>query len=557
MYKEHFGLKAYPFSIAPDPQYLYLGSNHQEALAHLLYGAQNGGFVLLSGEVGTGKTTLCRYLLSHMPKATDVALVLHPMLNTNELLATICDELKITYPKSSTDKLLIDNINKYLLKAYAAGRNVLLIVDEAQNLSLPVLEQLRLLTNLETDDKKLLQIILVGQPELLEKLARKQMRQLAQRITARYHLSALSLKELRLYVEHRLAACGVKTPLFSRAALWWLYQRTKGIPRLVNVTCDRAMLGAYSGHEHSVRARHVLRAAKEIIAPPKLELPQLAQWLKIPLYLVVFAAIFVGSIYWIDGSLDLNLRLGSPTNGQTQTNLANQTVPTNTPARNASNANSLTDNSLLDKDTPPFSINIASGLAPDNSKDSALAILFNRWGLSYIPTRDGDFCLYALRQRLQCLKGRASINTLLKYNRPSLLHGVQGDDGRYHDAVLVGITDNMLRLTVGASVQEIAKDVFDNYWSGRYTLLWKPPDAYSLPLREGDSGPLVSWLANRKAQLEGGAVVASWTLEGELLEWLKSFQQTNKLIANGVINPATVIVIGNFTKNRDIPRLSS
>jgi general secretion pathway protein A len=548
VYEKHFGLKARPFSIAPDPKYLYLGANHQEAMAHLLYGAQNGGFVLLSGEVGTGKTTLCRYLLGHMPKGVDVALVLHPMLSTNELLATICDELKISYKQPCTDKLLIDHINKHLLKAYATGRSVLLIVDEAQNLSLEVLEQLRLLTNLETDDKKLLQIILVGQPELLDKLARRQMRQLVQRITARYHLRALSRGEMKQYIKHRLATCGVKAPLFSWPALWWLHSRTGGIPRLVNMTCDRAMLGAYSANEYRVRARHVQRAAREVIVAPKLHWNDLPNWTGAVLRTVSLAVIIVGAFYWLGTNVSLNMNFGGPSQALVQ--------PKPAVSPEAPTSVGFSDTQPSEQEEPSSSVAIATGTDPGNSRENAIAILFNRWNLNYISSRDGDFCLHALRKRLQCLKGRASIATLLDYNRPSLLHGVQGDDGRYHDVVLIGTEENMLRLTVGASVQDVSKDVFDNYWTGRYTILWRPPDAYSLPMREGDSGPMVSWLANRRAQLEGGAVLASWTLEGELLEWLIRFQRENRLPATGIIGPETVIMIANLSKS-DVPRLKS
>lgn len=551
VYKKHFGFKENPFSIAPNPRYLYLSTNHQDALAHLLYGAQGGGFVLLSGEVGTGKTTLCRYLLGRMPKDTHVALVLNPMLSTNELLATICDELKIPYPKSCADKVLIDAINRYLLKAYADGKNVLLIVDEAQNLSFSVLEQLRLLTNLETDDKKLLQIILVGQPELLEKISHKRLRQLAQRITARYHLSTLSRIEMNRYIQHRVSACGVKTPLFTATALRILYWRTKGIPRLINIVCDRALLGAYSANEYLVGARHVLNSAREVISTPKQYDLAMPAWLKTYFPAAALITLLIGGMYWSGGSLRLDFNLGGVSPAETKSVVArNQNARSNTDTNNQSEALSAND------DTPkrPLPVAIASGSGPDNSTDNAIVILFNRWNLNYLPTQDGDFCLYAVRQRLQCLKGRASLDTLLNYNRPSMLHGVQGDDGRYHDVVLVGIEDNMLQITVGTTVQAVPQDTFTNYWNGRFTLLWKPPDAYSLPLRQGDSGPLVSWLANRRAQLAGGAVLASWTLDGELLAWLIDFQKQNNLPANGVINPETVIMIANLS-NTNVPRL--
>jgi general secretion pathway protein A len=221
MYSEYFGFKETPFSIAPDPRYLYLSERHREALAHLLYGINgNGGFVLLTGEVGTGKTTICRCLLEQIPENSDIALIINPKLSVEELLATICDEFSIRYPEHNTSiKVFVDLINKYLLDALSNGHNTVLIIDEAQNLGADVLEQLRLLTNLETSQRKLLQVILLGQPELKEKLSQPELRQLAQRITARYHLGPLSKKEVAAYVSHRLAVAGVQRQLFPSSTI--------------------------------------------------------------------------------------------------------------------------------------------------------------------------------------------------------------------------------------------------------------------------------------------------------------------------------------------------
>jgi len=269
MYTEHFGFREPPFSIAPDPRYLYLSKQHREALAHLIYGVRTGGFVLLTGEVGTGKTTVCRCLLEQLPARVQVAYIVNPGLTERELLATICDEFRIArQQRAVNNKALIDAINAFLLRAHAAGRNPVLIIDEAQGLSPGVLEQIRLLTNLETSRRKLLQIILIGQPELKHLLATRQMRQLSQRITARFHLEALPGAEIAAYVNHRLRAAGVARPVFTSGALRLLARLSGGIPRLINVICDRALLGAWCEGRHEVSRRILRRAAAEVLGRP-------------------------------------------------------------------------------------------------------------------------------------------------------------------------------------------------------------------------------------------------------------------------------------------------
>lgn len=267
MYAAYFGLREPPFAITPDPAYVYLSRHHQEALAHLLYGVgENGGFVQLTGEVGTGKTTLIRALLEQRLEHVDVALCLNPRLTVEELLATVCDELGVSYPRPvHTLKALLDALNAHLLQTHAAGRRTVLILDEAQNLSREVLEQIRLLTNLETAKHKLLRIILVGQPELRALLARPDLRQLAQRITARYHLPPLDRRETAAYINHRLRVAGGRDDLFTAGARRVAYHDSGGVPRLINIICDRALLGAYGRGMRRVTARLARAAAREAL----------------------------------------------------------------------------------------------------------------------------------------------------------------------------------------------------------------------------------------------------------------------------------------------------
>ena len=267
MYSGFFGFNSPPFSIAPNPDFMFLSPRHAEALAHLRFGLGDaGGFVLLTGEVGTGKTTVSRSLLQELDEQTDVAFILNPTLSELELLAAICDELKIRYKKTDASlKLLGDKITQRLQKNHDAGKKTILIIDEAQHLQPAVLEQLRLLTNLETNTKKLLQVILIGQPELQQLLQRNDLRQLAQRITARYHLLPLNLGEVQQYVRFRLKVAGCERPVFNDKAVKKLYELSGGIPRLLNLLADRALLAAYGKQQAVVEAHEVQRAAAEIL----------------------------------------------------------------------------------------------------------------------------------------------------------------------------------------------------------------------------------------------------------------------------------------------------
>jgi general secretion pathway protein A len=322
MYRKYFGMKGSPFSIAPDPRYLYMSEQHREALAHLLYGIRSdGGFVLLTGEVGTGKTTICRRVLETLTKNVVVAFIINPTLSVPELLATVCDEFGISYPGETSVKVLVDLINGFLLDLNAKHGKAILIIDEAQNLSRDVLEQIRLLTNLETNERKLLQIILIGQPELKDKLAKPELRQLAQRIAARFHLKALSKAEVVNYVNHRLtiargrrkpeldgsstgqaaaskAAGGGptsgETSIFSRGALNSLYFYSGGVPRLVNLICDRALLGAFVLQKKTVDRATLAQAACEVLGG---NLPAIGRRWKVAFAAAILVCACLGLLY--------------------------------------------------------------------------------------------------------------------------------------------------------------------------------------------------------------------------------------------------------------------
>lgn len=307
MYTAYFGLEEIPFTIAPNPAFLFMSDRHREALAHLTYGlGDNGGFVLLTGEVGTGKTTICRSVMEQLPDSTQAAFILNPTLSSEELLATLCDNLKIRYRKTgATLKYLTDKIQTKLIKNHDNDINTLLIIDEAQHLKPEVLEQLRLLTNLETNTKKLLQVILIGQPELQQLLRRRDLRQLAQRITARYHLLPLTKLEVKQYIQHRLSVALCTRQLFNKGAINAIHRISKGIPRVINLLCDRSLINAYGNNDAVVSKAIVVKSAIDALGD---ELESTSTWFSTPwkwafsigfTFTFVAGLLFFSKAYWL------------------------------------------------------------------------------------------------------------------------------------------------------------------------------------------------------------------------------------------------------------------
>lgn len=451
MYNHYFGFAEAPFSIAPDPRYLFLSDQHREALAHLLYGiGDHGGFVVLTGEVGTGKTTVCRCLLQQLPDHVDVAVVVNPKLSAHELLQTICEELGVAViaDDNPSDKQLIDALNAMLLKTHARGRNTILIVDEAQNLSAEVLEQLRLLTNLETNERKLLQLILLGQPELNELLARPDLRQLDQRVTARYHLQPLSRAEVEGYINHRLAIAGQRGQLFDAGAVREIAQLSRGIPRVINLLCDRALLGVYAGNGQQVDRTMVRRAAREVL--PLRQWRKSARWPLLAASLLLLAVAVGAWQLWRD--------------------------------RSAAGG----------------SIAAADVLSAAGDRQSALAQLAQLWSVA-TPTQ----CPARLDNGVSCIRlEKVDFERLRRYNRPAVL--LLSDGGRERAVLLNALDDGEATLLLGDAPVTIAITALRGRWNGAALLLAAAPFD-TLPLRVGDSSELlVPWLAERLARLDGG-----------------------------------------------------
>ena len=559
MYLSFFGLNEKPFAITPDPRYLYLSERHAEALAHLLYGINEaGGFVQLTGEVGTGKTTIVRSLLAQTPKNAEIALILNPRMTAPEFLLTICEEIGIGVPDASMESLkdLVDILSHYLLKAHANGRRVVLVVDEAQNLAPAVLEQVRLLTNLETNTQKLLQIILIGQPELRELLGRNELRQLAQRITGRYHLHPLSRDETAAYVRHRLRVAGATSDIFSGPALSEIYRLSVGVPRVINVICDRALLGAYSMDRHRVTGTLVRNAASEVFG--KRIVPNWLPWAAAGSTAVVVLSATVG--LWNAHPWRTKPQAG----GNAADTQARMTTPTTSPTTAdgkltpVSNAAPGTIPAVavgtIAREQPLAEL--LSQHAADTDPDSAFSKLFGLWGIKYVVTSGTDPCTQASQQGLECLTQRGSLSQLQLYNRPAILL-VNDDDGGSHQIVLTHLDDEHARIELGGATHEIKIGELLRYWLGDYVMLWRPGTSQVKALSPGMHGADVRWLRESLQHVRGehsdGPV--SDVFDAELGNLVRDFQRQHRLTVDGIAGVQTQIALASAVAGTDAPLL--
>ena len=557
MYLSFFGLNEKPFAITPDPRYLYLSERHAEALAHLLYGINEaGGFIQLTGEVGTGKTTIVRSLLAQTPKNAEIALILNPRMTAPEFLLTICEEIGIGVPDASTESLkdLVDVLSHYLLRAHGGGRRVVLVVDEAQNLAPAVLEQVRLLTNLETNTQKLLQIILIGQPELRELLARNELRQLAQRITGRYHLNPLTRDETAAYVRHRLRVAGATTDIFSGGALSEVYRLSVGVPRVINVICDRALLGAYSMDSHRVTANLVRNAASEVFG--KRIAPNWLPWAAAGSTAVVLLCAGVGlwnARPWDAKPQTNNMALAHTRSADTAPPGSPQKVAAATPtvAGVAGNVSAAVGTIAR--------VQALSDLLTQNAgetdTDSAFAKLFGLWGAKYIPAGT-DPCTQAQQQGLDCLTQRGSLAQLRLYNRPAILM-LNDDSGNSHQVVLTRLDDEHARIELGGVRHEIGIGELSRYWFGDFVMLWRPGTSQVKSLSPGMHGPDVRWLRESLQHVRGqhsdGPV--SDVFDTDLANLVRDFQRQHRLTVDGIAGVQTQIALASAVAGSDAPLL--
>ncbi|HRO62599.1 AAA family ATPase [Thermomonas sp.] len=527
MYLAYYGLREPPFSITPDPRFVFLSERHRDALAHLLFGIDKGGgggFVQLTGEVGTGKTTLSRLLLEQLPEHARIALVLNPRQNAVELLETVCEELHIGIEgKHGSAKALVDALNAYLLDAYAQGLRVVLLIDEAQNLPPDALEQVRLLTNLETHTQKLLQILLLGQPELRDLLARPELRQLAQRITARFHLSPLDERETAAYLRHRWRVAGGSRFPFNAKAVRRLHALSGGVPRLLNVIAERALLAGYARDAVSIDAKLVNAAAREVLPPARA--PRFHPLLAVGSGVAVAALIAAAWYFqpWPSGA--------SAAPPKAQPTLS--AVPSNTPAR-------LPGPVVDTVDAAAFEQLLTTVNA---SPTAAWRELLQQWSLggdAITLTADGSCSPTATRLDLHCIQGSTRLDTLLALDRPLLLRLRAGAVDAW--ALLLGADARTVRLRIGTRTIDIDRTLLQSRWDGRYAGLWRGPDALAQTPLPGTAGPAVDWLWQ---QLAAQPPAPGTPYNAALRAAVRELQNARGLPTDGIAGSLTLMALAN------------
>ena len=519
MYKTFFGLTESPFSISPNPKYLYMSERHTEALAHLNYGLrEGGGFVLLTGEVGTGKTTVSRCLRQQLPEDTDLALVLNPTLTERELMASICDEFKQAYTAEAGIKELFDLLRDYLLANRAAGRKTLLLIDEAQHLSAEVLEQLRLLTNLETDDAKLLQVVLIGQPELQQLLRQPLLRQLAQRITARYHLLPLSRDDVDAYVRFRLQVAGCVQPIFTPVAIRALHRLSGGIPRIINLIAERALLGAYAEGQAKISDKVVVQAAYDAMG---VQDKGTSGWGVAAFALCGLLMLGAGWLGWQQWGFF------------PEQQVHRVEVPIKLPP----------DAKLMK--------HFERSLQQAVYQDEAMLTLFRVWGFE--PSLDEANCDAASRVGLLCQQGSGPLDELVSLDHPAVVRLYDENATEFY-ADLLRIDEKEADLLVDGEAWTVTREWLSQAWGDEYTLLWRLPKSGSRSITPRSNKADLQWLENAlsRAFKERPRKVSKF--DTELAAKLKRFQENEGLKPDGVAGTQTLIRL-NARSREPMPRL--
>jgi general secretion pathway protein A len=528
-----------------------MSERHREALAHLLYGVRGGGgFVLLTGEIGAGKTTVCRCFLEQIPKRCNVGYIFNPKLTVEELLKSICAEFRIPSephgPTAPTVKDYVDSLNEFLLRTHAVGQNNVLIIDEAQNLSADVLEQLRLLTNLETNERKLLQIVLIGQPELRVMLAKPELQQLAQRVIARYHLEALSETETLRYVRHRLTVAGLSRAVpFDRPSLKRIYVYSRGVPRRINLLCDRALLGAYANGKTIVDAQTVEMAAREVLDQPDFNAARRKKYERFATLGIGVAAgaVLVGAVAF---AVDRGERSVAP--APTAATGIISTAPTS-PAATPAPAD---PPAAPAAEVPGFDLASGFGTLASAEKESWREMA-KAWNVN---VGEGDPCQVAQKSNVHCFRSSNSTLALIRQlDRPVILTLRDGNN-RPAYVYLTGLSNQNATLRVGGAPKSVPLVSLADYWRGEFATYWRVPPDYSGTITDS-KGPTARWLALQLATARGDPRPIAGRLDDNSLKaGIHAFQLTQGLPSDGVAGPVTLMQL-NRVIGIDEPHLQT
>ena len=580
IYLQHFGLKREPFSIVPDPGFLYPSHQHRQAVAHLKYGLdREGGFILLTGEVGTGKTTLTRTMLQRIPAHVRVAYVLNSKLNESDLLASICSELSIKIPTRkhiSFSKTCIDVLNQDLLEAHAAGKKTLIVIEEAQNLSHDVLETLRLLSNLETNTHKLLHILLVGQPELLEILGQNKLRQLNQRVVSRFHLLPLDKTEIANYINHRLHHAGAGGAIFDTNCVDTLFKLTKGVPRLINLICHQALLAAYSTGAKTVSAKLVKLSSKEILVdlnPTNGRLRLAAAVLASVVFIALAATLTpLKNINWND----YLTRFNSYSDGPSSVSL--DTTATKDPVVAPTVSQEIVNTGLVDiEQLPPddqFIESVLSGSSEasiqmdeknrnwqENAESRSKNPLINLLNLWNVPASDiytlDEFDALAERSGLRSVQvDTATLSALSLIDRPGIVF-MQQTSGLEKSHLVLHIGEFTIRLISSGEIIVMDRSAFLDQWTASYLYLWRSPDSFEI-LKPGDfNKPALAWLQGKLGLVNDGLeqLITGGNYSVAIQAQVTDFQRKQNIIADGIVGRQTLMRLNQLTDPL-VPRLT-
>ena len=541
MYLDYFGLKKEPFTISPDPSFLYPSVRHRQALAHLKYGLEReGGFILLTGEVGTGKTTLTRLLLRELPGNVRVAYILNARLGELDLMSSICQELRIPLDADKANiREYTDALNKDLLDSHANGTKTLLVIEEAQNLDPTVLEMLRLLTNLETDTTKLLHILLVAQPELLEVIGRPELRQLNQRVVSRYHLEPLDLQETTSYLSHRLSRAGCNRPVFDQAASAELHRISKGVPRVINLLSERSLLGAYASEEASVTKHIVQQASKEVFSG-EIQLDTQndgkkgssrtfgrAAMLASILALLVFGG-YVGARYFPQENLAASVNVPPE---------LPKRLPLHLPIDVYVEAN---DTDVIDVQAESQNP-VADQILP-NAYDALLKL----WSIDETVTRQADLCSVGTNAGLVCqVELSLDVEELAQKRRPGIVRLVDADD-QASMYFLASLSDEGFNLSNSKGTFRLTSEELASRWDGIYLYFWQPPQGYVDAIYVGTkNAPVVDWLQDQmvKWNADYQQVITGGVYSVAISEQVRFFQADNGMESDGVLGKDTIMAL--------------